>query len=114
MRAILDGHIVLSRQLGSAGHYPAIDVLNSVSRLTSAVASPQQRQAAQKVREALAAYHRAEDLINLGAYVAGSNPSLDAAISARPRLLEFLRQDATAKSPLDKTLGELNAVAGML
>jgi FliI/YscN family ATPase len=114
VRAILDGHIVLSRQLGAAGHYPAIDVLNSVSRLTSAVASPQLRQAAQKVREALAAYHRAEDLINLGAYVAGSNPSLDAVISARPRLLEFLRQDAAAKSPLNKTLEELKAVAEML
>jgi flagellum-specific ATP synthase len=114
VRAILDGHVVLSRQLGAAGHYPAVDVLNSVSRLTSKVASDEQRKAAQKVREALAAYHRAEDLINLGAYVAGSNPSLDAAINARPKLLAFLRQDASARSPLNQTLEGLKALAGIL
>jgi FliI/YscN family ATPase len=114
VRAILDGHIVLSRQLGAAGHYPAIDVLNSVSRLTSAVASDEQRRASQKIREALAAYHRAEDLINLGAYVAGSNPGLDAAIQARPRLLEFLKQDASAKSPLNQTLEGLKSLAAAL
>ena len=84
VRAILDGHIILSRELGAMGHYPAIDVLNSVSRLASRVATPEQREAARKVREALAAYQQSEDLINLGAYAAGSNPTLDAAIRLRP------------------------------
>ena len=72
-RAILDGHIILSRQLGSMGHYPAIDILNSVSRLAGRIATKPQREAARKIREALAAYQQSEDLINLGAYAAGSN-----------------------------------------
>src|SRR5208337_1214079 len=92
VRAILDGHIVLSRELGSAGHYPAIDVLQSVSRLASRLASAEQKQAVQKVRETMASYQRSEDLINLGAYTGGSNPQLDAAIRVRPQLIEFLKQ----------------------
>ncbi|MBI4877811.1 MAG: FliI/YscN family ATPase [Acidobacteria bacterium] len=111
VRAILDGHIVLSRQLGAQGHYPAIDILNSVSRLSAAVASSEQTKAAQKIREALATYQRAEDLIQLGAYAAGSNPALDAAIRARPDLLEFLRQDAGQFSPRDQTLARLRTLA---
>jgi FliI/YscN family ATPase len=111
VRAILDGHIVLSRALGAAGHYPAIDILQSVSRLTSQIAAPDQRDAAQKIREALAQYQRSEDLINLGAYVAGSNQKLDTALRARPRILDFLRQDAAAASPLDQTLQLLRDVA---
>jgi len=114
VRAILDGHIVLSRQLAAAGHYPAIDVLNSVSRLSSQIAPPDHLQAAQKIREALAAYHQAEDLINLGAYASGANPRLDAALRARPRLLEFLRQQATEKSPLEQTRAGLEEVARLL
>ncbi|MCX6625500.1 MAG: FliI/YscN family ATPase, partial [Acidobacteria bacterium] len=74
VRGILDGHIVLSRQLGNAGHYPAIDVLQSVSRLASKLVTPDEKVAARKIREALSAYQHAEDLINLGAYAAGSNP----------------------------------------
>src|SRR5437588_822043 len=80
VRSILDGHIVLSRQLGSAGHYPAIDILESVSRLANRLSTPEQRDAAMKIRDALATYQRGEDLINLGAYASGSNPKLDASI----------------------------------
>src|SRR5665213_2589210 len=93
VRAILDGHITLARELGASGHYPAIDVLHSVSRLASKVATPEQREAARKIREALANYQQSEDLINLGAYAAGSNARLDSAIRLRPNLMQFLRQE---------------------
>ena len=113
-RSILDGHIILSRDLGAAGHYPAIDVLQSVSRLASKISTPEQKMAAQKLRSAMADYQRSEDLINLGAYAAGSNPKLDAAIGLRPRLLDFLRQDARAVSSFDETLGAMKALAEVL
>ena len=96
VRGILDGHFILSRQLGAQGHYPAIDILQSVSRLSSAIASKPQQEAARKMRSALAAYRDAEDLIQLGAYVAGTNPTLDSSIRLRPELLDFLRQQAAA------------------
>jgi FliI/YscN family ATPase len=112
VRAILDGHIILSRQLGAMGHYPAIDVLQSVSRLSSRVAPPEQRAATQVLREALAAYERSEDLINLGAYVAGSNPKVDLAIAMRPQLLEFLRQPASEPTEFSDTLRRLVDLAG--
>jgi len=114
VRAILDGHIILSRQLGSAGHYPAIQVLDSVSRLQSQLATLEQKEHMRKVREALAAYHAAEDLIQLGAYVAGSNPNLDASIKARPRIIDFLRQEASQACSLDETLRQLSTVAAQL
>ena len=111
VRAILDGHIILSRQLGAMGHYPAIDILNSVSRLASRVSTPEQSEAARKIREVLAQYQQSEDLINLGAYAAGSNPRLDRAISLRPALLDFLRQAADAAAALPETLSQLAALA---
>src|SRR5271157_3066331 len=95
VRATLDGHIVLSRQLAAVGHYPAIDILNSVSRLSSDIATGHQQAGAARLRHALSAYRDAEDLIQLGAYVAGTNPALDASIRIRPEILEFLRQDNT-------------------
>jgi FliI/YscN family ATPase len=104
VRGILDGHIILSRELGAAGHYPAIDVLNSVSRLASRISTPEQKQAAQRMRAALADYHRSEDLINLGAYAAGTNPKLDAAIQLRPHLIDFLKQGAHEVSRFEDTL----------
>ncbi len=107
VRAILDGHIILSRQLGAAGHYPAIDVLQSVSRLASRVATPEQKTAANQIREALAAYDRAEDLIQLGAYVSGTNARLDVAIQSRNELLAFLKQDAAASAPLNETIDQM-------
>jgi FliI/YscN family ATPase len=113
-RGILDGHIVLSRQLGSAGHYPAIDILASISRVVSQVASPEQIKDSRKVREALATYQQSEDLISLGAYVAGSNAKLDSSIRARERIMTFLRQDANEKSELTATLSTLKEIAGAL
>jgi flagellum-specific ATP synthase len=114
VRGILDGHFILSRQLAGQGHYPAIDVLHSVSRLTSAIASPAQKEAARKIRQAMAAYRDAEDLIQLGAYVAGTNPVLDASIRLRPELLDFLRQDHSMHSPLAETLARLDDLSGRL
>jgi len=114
VRGILDGHIILSRQLAAQGHYPAIDILHSVSRLTSAIAAPDQQAAARKIRAALAAYRDAEDLIQLGAYAAGSNPILDASIRLRPELLDFLRQEHTASSPIDETLARLAGISARL
>jgi flagellum-specific ATP synthase len=111
VRAILDGHIILSRQLAAQGHYPAIDILHSVSRLISAVATPTQKEAARKLRAALSAYREAEDLIQLGAYVSGSNPSLDASIRLRPDLLAFLRQDHTTTAPAAETFAQLESLA---
>src|SRR5208282_2475371 len=111
VRAILDGHVVLSRDLGAKGHYPAIDVLNSVSRLAGKVAKPEQREAARRIREALAAYRQSEDLINLGAYAAGSNQLLDSAIKLQPQLSAFLRQEPEVNEPLEKTLEQLYALA---
>jgi FliI/YscN family ATPase len=111
VRGILDGHFILSRKLAGQGHYPAIDVLHSVSRLTNAVAGPRQREAARKMRAALAAYRDSEDLIQLGAYVAGSNPALDTSIRLRPELLEFLQQDQVTTTPLEETLRRLDELA---
>lgn len=114
VRAILDGHVVLSRRLAAAGHYPAIDVLESVSRLESQLAAGEQARACRKVREALALYRQSEDLIQLGAYVGGSNPQLDAAIRLRPEILSFLRQDAGAKVAREDTLREIGRLAAAL
>ncbi len=112
VRGILDGHIILSRELGTADHYPAIDVLQSVSRLSTKVCSPEQLRTAQKIREAMATYQRSADLINLGAYVAGSNPGLDAAIRLRPSLIEFLRQPPEESDALERTVSRMaNLVA---
>jgi FliI/YscN family ATPase len=114
VRAILDGHIVLSRQLANKGHYPAIDILSSVSRLTSEVASREQREAGMRMREALSTYQQSEDLIQLGAYVSGANPQLDAAIRVRPQMLNFLRQEVEGKSPLVETVTRMQALVKLL
>ena len=111
VRAILDGHIVLSRQLSAAGHYPAIDVLQSVSRLAPALETVEQKKAAQQIRETMAAYQRAEDLIQLGAYTAGANPQVDRAIRQRPRLIDFLKQEPTEKTVREETIRRLCALA---
>jgi flagellum-specific ATP synthase len=114
VRGILDGHIILSRQMGSAGHYPAIDVLQSVSRLAGEISTSNQKIAARKIREAMAAYQRAEDLINLGAYAAGSNTRLDAAIQAQPLMADLLRQEPDHKSTLIETLDRMEKIAKQL
>ena len=111
VRAILDGHIVLSRELGAAGHYPAIDVLQSVSRLAPRLYTSEQKDAALKIRDAMATLQRSEDLINLGAYASGANPKLDAAIRLQPRLLNFLQQDSGAYSSFEETMSRLRELA---
>jgi flagellum-specific ATP synthase len=111
VRSILDGHIVLSRDLGAAGHYPAIDILNSVSRLTSDLASAAQKNAASKLRDAMATYVRTEDLINLGAYVAGASAKVDAAVRIREGMEDFLKQPPDARAPLEETLLRLTELA---
>jgi flagellum-specific ATP synthase len=92
VRSILDGHIVLSRELAAENHYPAIDVLGSVSRLMNQVATQDHKDAAALLREVLATYANARDLVNIGAYVSGSNPAVDYALAAMARVREFLRQ----------------------
>lgn len=91
-RAVLDGHIVLSRPLAESGHYPAIDIEASVSRLMQTIATPRQREAAMKFRATYSLYRENRDLITMGIYQAGSNPALDRAIEQYPKLLNFLRQ----------------------
>jgi flagellum-specific ATP synthase len=92
-RSILDGHIVLSRALATAGHFPSIDVLESISRLTPAITTPEQRRAATEMRRLLAAYRDAKYLIEIGAYVAGTSPLVDRAVTLREAMDGFLRQD---------------------
>ncbi|MCS6803384.1 MAG: FliI/YscN family ATPase [Chloroflexota bacterium] len=112
VRSVLDGHIVLRRELATQNHYPAIDVLASVSRLMASLVDRPHLAAAGKVRELLAAYDNARDLINIGAYVAGSNPTIDRAIAAMPDLLAFLRQGIDEPAPWDETISRLLAVGG--
>ncbi len=112
-RGILDGHIVLSRRLAQAGHYPAIDVLQSASRVMGRVTSPEEQAAAQEARRLLAAYREVEDLISIGAYEAGSDPATDRAIAAHPPLTDFLQQSHTkpprfeAAADLRRTLASI-------
>ena len=108
-RSVLDGHVVLSRRLASANHYPAVDVLESVSRVMHDVASPEHRQAAAEGRRHLATYRDAEDLVQIGAYARGSNADIDAALDRRPRLLEFLRQAPDELGGFPDTLARLRA-----
>lgn len=110
-RSLLDGHVWLSRDLAVRGHFPSIDPLHSVSRLLTDVSPPDQVEAAHRVRSLLAAYRDAEDLINVGAYVKGSNPEVDTAVQARPAILKFLRQPATERSALETTRRNLLELA---
>lgn len=107
VRGILDGHIVLSRAMAAQNHYPAIDVLASVSRLMNDITDGTHQQAAARVREMLATYRRSEDLISIGAYVAGSNPAIDQAIEAHDRIKAFLTQHAGAIAGWDETQAAL-------
>jgi flagellum-specific ATP synthase len=92
VRSILDGHVVLTRELATQNHYPAIDVLESVSRLIRDLATPEQIELAGRAREAMAVYRKNQDLINIGAYPAGSNALIDQAIRLHEPLDRFLRQ----------------------
>jgi flagellum-specific ATP synthase len=94
-RATLDGHIVLSRELAAAGHYPSIDVLQSVSRLEPSIVAPEKRALARELRQLLASYREAKDLVEIGAYVPGSNAVVDRALRLRGAIERFLCQDVT-------------------
>jgi len=106
-RAILDGHVVLSRDLASQNHYPAIDVLNSVSRVMRDIVSPEQLEAAGKMRSTLATYKSVEDLISIGAYVKGSNPKVDHALQRLDAVQGFLRQTREENSLWKDTLARM-------
>jgi len=92
-RSILDGHVVLDRRLASAGHFPSIDVLESISRVSGAVTTPEQRKDATLLRRLMAAHREVRELVEIGAYVPGTNPDADAARARWPQINEFLRQD---------------------
>ena len=107
LRSILDGHINLSRDLANQAHYPAIDILGSVSRVMEDIIDAEQKQCARKLKEVMATYRKAEDLINIGAYVAGSNPKIDYAITMVDKINRYLRQDIDETSPFDKCVAQL-------
>lgn len=106
-RAILDGHIVLSRKLAQKGHYPAVDVLESVSRLRNDIISEDQKKAGDTILELLAQYQEAEDLINIGAYVKGTNSKVDLAIENMDNIRSFLKQDMNETSSYEETIQKL-------
>jgi flagellum-specific ATP synthase len=107
-KAALDGHVLLSRKLANAGHFPAVDILSSVSRCMSDVTPVTHREAAMSVREILSAYREAADLIEVGAYQAGSNPRVDRALACVGQVNAFLKQGPAEHFTLDQTLAQLN------
>jgi flagellum-specific ATP synthase len=107
VRSILDGHVVLTRRLATAGHFPSIDVLESISRVTNAVTSTDQRASATRLRRLLAAHRDVKELVEIGAYAPGSDPDADAALALMPQINDFLRQDVDAPWELDRTWGAL-------
>jgi type III secretion protein N (ATPase) len=113
VRSILDGHVVLSRDLAARAHYPAIDVLRSASRVMPAVAAHGHQQAAQKVRELIATYERHRDLILLGAYKRGTDARVDEALDRWPAIEAWLRQGAHDRTSFEETLVGLAAAGGL-
>jgi type III secretion protein N (ATPase) len=110
VRSLLDGHIVLSRKLASKGHYPAIDVLQSISRLFDRVARPDQAQAARRLRELMAKFNEVEVLIRIGEFQRGVDPLADTAVERRAEIDRFLTQSLTSKTPFDQILANLQEV----
>ncbi len=110
-RSLLDGHIVLSRKLADRGHYPAVDILQSVSRLMPSVTSPEHNMAAQKFKEAYATYNDAEDLINIGAFESGSNKKIDASIALIEHIRALLIQEPEEKTEFDDTVKVLMGIS---
>jgi flagellum-specific ATP synthase len=109
-RSILDGHIVLSRELAAHNHYPAIDVLRSISRVMEDIASLQHKHLAGRLKQMLSTYRKAEDLINIGAYVEGSNPAIDRAIAHIDAINTFLKQDVEESFSLEDSLLHLEQI----
>lgn len=109
-RSILDGHIVLSRELAHQNHYPAIDVLRSISRVMEDIASLQHKHNAGRLKEMLATYRKSEDLINIGAYVAGTNPAIDRAVAKIDEINGFLRQGISESVDFESCLQQLEQI----
>jgi|TARA_B110000196_G_scaffold313008_2_gene319046 FliI/YscN family ATPase len=109
-RAILDGHLVLSRRLASRGHYPPVDVMESISRVMKDVVTPAHWEAAMEIKAMMAAYNEAEDLINIGAYARGSNPQIDRALGFVEPIGAFLRQRAEEGESFDKHVQRLMGI----
>jgi flagellum-specific ATP synthase len=112
LRAILDGHINLTRDLAAQNHYPAIDVLQSISRVMDDIIDSEHRQYANKLKETLAIYRKAEDLINIGAYVAGSNPKIDYAIEMVEKINSYLKQDIDETTDFNASISQLAQLFG--
>ena len=111
-RGILDGHIVLSRKLANKGHYPAIDVLASISRVMSNIASTEHKKLAVEIKKQMAVYKESEDLINVGAYNRGSSEEIDRAIDKMPSINGFLCQTVGDKVAFEETLNEMQQIVG--
>jgi len=109
-RSLLDGHIVLSRKLADRGHYPAVDILQSISRLMPAVTTAEHRIAAQKLKEIYATYADAEDLINIGAFSPGSNHRIDGAVALIDKINRFLIQPVRRRTDFDETVRQLTGI----
>jgi flagellum-specific ATP synthase len=112
-RSILDGHIVLSRKLASAGHYPCVEVLDSLSRVAGAITTPAQQAAATEFRRLLAAWREVQDLVEIGAYVPGANPLADRAIECRAVMNEFLRQGMDEVAEPGQSWAALASIVGV-
>jgi flagellum-specific ATP synthase len=113
VRGILDGHIVLERRLAQAYHYPAIDVLKSISRLAPSISGPSLNKASGVIRRNMAVYAEAEELINVGAYRTGSNPAIDEAIAKHQSIEEFLIQAVDEQSPEEETFAMMEEISGV-
>lgn len=113
VRGILDGHIILSRRLAQRYHYPAIDVLSSISRLSKRVSGEKTQLAAARVRRLMAVYAEQEDMINVGAYQKGTNAEIDDAIDRHQAIEAFLTQEVSSEATIGETLKELSAVSGI-
>ena len=111
VRSLLDGHVVLSRALAAEGWYPPVEVLDSISRLMPAVATPAHREQAALLRRLMAVYARSEDLVRIGAYKPGADPDLDRALEARGVMRDFLTQNADEHVDLADCLKGLAALA---
>jgi len=112
-RSILDGHMVLSRRLATSGHFPSIEVLDSISRVEGAITTPAQRELAREMRRLMAAYRDTRDLIEIGAYASGTNATVDRAIALREAMDGFLRQEIGEISTLDGAWAQLREILGI-
>jgi flagellum-specific ATP synthase len=109
-RAILDGHVVLSRSLADAGHYPAIDIEASISRAMTEITEPAHQGQTRRFRQVYSLYRQNQDIINVGAYTPGSDPRLDEAIAMHPRLMAFLSQDMDQRVGFGDSLRDLSVL----